>query len=197
KALRKEPLRRYAAAQDLSTDIDRHLRGLPVLARPDTLGYRGGKFVARHKAAVAAASVVLASLVAAVVITTRQARIAERRLQDTRRLANVLVFDVYDAVKMVPGATDARSLIMKRGLEYLDRLSAEPDQDPLRRLEHSTAYVKMGDTFVDLGDTEQALASFGKALAIRQRLSVEAPSDPRALQQVGTVHNRIGGLLRD
>ena len=197
KALRKQPSRRYPAVQDLSVDIDRHLRGLPVLARPDTLGYRGSKFVARHKGAVAAASLVLASLLGAVVVTTRQARIAEQRLQDTRRLANVLVFDVYDAVKMVPGATGARSLIVKRGLEYLDRLAAEPDQDRQRRLEHSTAYVKMGDTFVDLGDTEQALSSFGKALAIRERLSEEAPSDPRALQQVGTVHNRIGGVLRD
>jgi non-specific serine/threonine protein kinase/serine/threonine-protein kinase len=197
KALRKQPARRYPAVQDLSVDIDRHLRGLPVLARPDTLGYRGGKFVARHKGAVAAAALVLASLVSAVVVTTRQARIADKRLQDTRHLANILVFDVYDAVKTVPGATAARSLIVKRGLEYLDRLSAEPDQNPLRRLEHSTAYVKMGDTFVDLGDTEQALASFGKALAIREQLSAEAPSDPRALQQVGTVHNRIGGVLRD
>ena len=197
KALRKQPSRRYPAVQELSLDIDRHLRGLPVLARPDTLGYRGSKFVARHKGAVAAASLVLASLLGAVVVTTRQARIAEQRLQDTRRLANVLVFDVYDAVKMVPGATGARSLIVKRGLEYLDRLAAEPDQDRQRRLEHSTAYVKMGDTFVDLGDTEQALSSFGKALAIRERLAAEAPSDPRALQQVGTVHNRIGGVLRD
>ena len=197
KALRKQASRRYPAVQDLSVDLDRHLRGLPVLARPDTIGYRGRKFVARHKGGVAAAALVLASLVGAIVITTRQARIAEQRLQDTRRLANVLVFDVYDAVKLVPGATAARSLIMKRGLEYLDRLSAEPDQDPRRRLEHSTAYVKMGDTLLDLGDTEQALASYGKALAIRERLVAEAPSDPRALQQVGTVHNRIGGLLRD
>jgi len=197
KALRKQPSRRYPAVQDLALDIDRHLRGLPVLARPDTLAYRGGKFVARHKGAVAAASLVLASLVGAVVATTRQAHIAEQRLQDTRRLANVLVFDVYDAVKMVPGATAARSLIVKRGLEYLDRLAAQPDQDRQRRLEHSTAYVKLGDTFVDLGDTEQALGSFAKALAIREQLSAEAPSDPRALQQVGTVHNRIGGVLRD
>src|SRR5205085_3947793 len=96
KALRKQPARRYLAVQDLSVDIDRHLRGLPVLARPDTLGYRGGKFVARHKGAVAAAALVLASLVSAVVVTTREARIADKRLQDTRHLANILVFDVYD-----------------------------------------------------------------------------------------------------
>ena len=197
KALRKEASRRYPAVQDLSVDIDRHLRGLPVLARPDTLRYRGGKFVARHKGAVTAAALVVTSLLGAVVITTRQARIAERRLQDTRRLANVLVFDVYDAVKLVPGATAARSLIATRGLEYLDRLAAEPDQDPQRRLEHSTAYVKMGDTFQDLGESGQALDSFGKALAIRERLAEEAPSDLRALQQVGTAHNRIGSVLRD
>ncbi|MDX1420792.1 MAG: serine/threonine-protein kinase, partial [Rubricoccaceae bacterium] len=32
-ALRKEPQRRYASAEQFSQDIDRHLRGLPVMAR--------------------------------------------------------------------------------------------------------------------------------------------------------------------
>ncbi|MGA9994094.1 MAG: serine/threonine-protein kinase [Pyrinomonadaceae bacterium] len=37
KSLRKEPERRYASAQEFSEDLRRHLEGLPVLARPDTL----------------------------------------------------------------------------------------------------------------------------------------------------------------
>jgi serine/threonine protein kinase len=54
KALRKEPERRYRTAHELSEDIRRHLEGLPVKARADTIRYRTGKFVRRHRGAVAA-----------------------------------------------------------------------------------------------------------------------------------------------
>ena len=53
KALSKEPSRRYASVDQFSEDIYRHLRGHPVLARKDTLGYRTSKFVQRNHAAVA------------------------------------------------------------------------------------------------------------------------------------------------
>src|SRR6266550_3514968 len=45
KALRKEPQRRYASVQEFSEDIRRHLAGLTVMASPDTLSYRAGKFI--------------------------------------------------------------------------------------------------------------------------------------------------------
>ena len=47
-ALRKEPERRYQSVEQLSEDIRRHLATLPVLARRDTLAYRGAKFVRRN-----------------------------------------------------------------------------------------------------------------------------------------------------
>ena len=40
KALHKDPERRYALAEALSMDVERHLDRRPVLARPDTLVYR-------------------------------------------------------------------------------------------------------------------------------------------------------------
>src|SRR5215470_5019015 len=87
KALRKEPARRYASAQELADDLRRYLEGRPVLARKDTVGYRVGKFVGRHRVGVAAAALVAASLVGGLVTTLRQARIAEaNRLRAERRL---------------------------------------------------------------------------------------------------------------
>jgi eukaryotic-like serine/threonine-protein kinase len=56
RALSKEPARRYGSAEQFSEDLRRHLTGLPVIARPDTFGYRSGKFIRRHKAGVAAAA---------------------------------------------------------------------------------------------------------------------------------------------
>jgi Tol biopolymer transport system component len=64
KAIRKEPERRYASAADLGHDIELHLQGRPVTARPDTLSYRASKFLRRNRAAVAGA------LVTAIVFST-------------------------------------------------------------------------------------------------------------------------------
>ncbi|MBW3630970.1 MAG: protein kinase [Gemmatimonadetes bacterium] len=53
-ALRKEPSRRYRSVGQMAEDIQRHLDGLPVRARPDTLHYRAGKFLRRNRSIVAA-----------------------------------------------------------------------------------------------------------------------------------------------
>ena len=78
KALRKEPARRYLSVLELGEDVRRHLDGRPVRARPDTLRYRAGKFVGRHRAAVGAAALVVLALLGGLAATVRQARIAER-----------------------------------------------------------------------------------------------------------------------
>ena len=60
-ALRKEPSRRYGSVNDLLEDIRRHLVNIPVIARNDTVRYRATKFVARHRAGVAATARSLSS----------------------------------------------------------------------------------------------------------------------------------------
>ncbi len=61
-AIRKEPERRYASAGLLARDIQRHLEGHPVTARPDTLAYRSAKFVRRNRFTVVAGALIAASL---------------------------------------------------------------------------------------------------------------------------------------
>jgi len=61
-AIRKEPERRYASAGDLARDIQRHLEGRPVIARPDTFTYRTAKFLRRNRIGVAAAALIATSL---------------------------------------------------------------------------------------------------------------------------------------
>ncbi|HKR13952.1 MAG TPA: serine/threonine-protein kinase, partial [Pyrinomonadaceae bacterium] len=62
-ALRREPERRYQSAEQFSDDVRRYLAGLPVRARQDTVGYRAGKFARRHKLVLAAAMLVVLSLI--------------------------------------------------------------------------------------------------------------------------------------
>ncbi|MCI0621868.1 MAG: serine/threonine protein kinase, partial [Acidobacteria bacterium] len=63
-ALRKEPNRRYASVEQFSEDVRRHLAGLPVIARKDTLSYRATKFIKRNKA-----SVIMTAFFAMVLVT--------------------------------------------------------------------------------------------------------------------------------
>jgi tetratricopeptide (TPR) repeat protein/predicted Ser/Thr protein kinase len=87
-ALRKEPERRYQSAAQLAEDIQRHLKGQPVAARPNTLGYRTGKFIRRNKTAVAAAALILLSLLGGMAATMRQMLVArdERDRAEAQRL---------------------------------------------------------------------------------------------------------------
>lgn len=179
KALRKEPERRYATVEQLSEDVRRHLEHLPVIARKDTPGYRASKFVMRHKASVTAAVAVVLTLIAAMVITLRETRIAQRRFNDVRSLANSLIFDVHDSIKDLPGSTPARKLIVDRALQYLNSLSQESRGDISLQRELATAYERVGlvqGHYLQnsLGDTQGSLGSYQKALQLRQRVDAKS-----------------------
>lgn len=57
-ALRPEPGRRYATVADFSEDVRRHLEGLPVVARKDSVTYRALKFFGRHRSFATTVAVV-------------------------------------------------------------------------------------------------------------------------------------------
>ncbi len=86
-AMRKEPLRRYDSAAALADDLQRHLDGLPVTARPDTFAYRTSKFVRRHRLPLAGLAALLLLLITFAIHTARQNRVigAERNTAEIRR----------------------------------------------------------------------------------------------------------------
>ena len=87
KALDKERARRYETANALAMDLRRYLNGEPVLAAPPGAGYRARKFVRRHKGAVAAAVLVVTSLLAGVGAFAWQARIAGQRAAELEQVS--------------------------------------------------------------------------------------------------------------
>ena len=204
KALRKEPERRYASVEQFSEDIRRHIEGLPVIARKATLGYRAGKFVTRHNVGVAAAALVVILLVTGAVAIVREARIAranaqraEQHFNDVRQLANSFLFEFHDAIENLPGSTPARELVVKRALEYLDRLAQEAGADASLRRELATAYEKVGDVQgspyrSNLGNLPGALLSYRKALELREQLGKAAPTDSQLQFELARSHGEVG-----
>ena len=206
KALRKEPERRYASVQDLSADLQRHLTGLPVLAREDTFAYRAGKFIQRNKASVAAAAVVAITLISATVVTTWQATVAkrerakaERHFKEVRNLTNSFLFDFHDSIADLNGATQAREMVVKKAQEYLSTLAQEAGDDRELLWELSTAYLKLGDVqgrpgFSRTGDTAGALKSYEQSLDIRRRLVTLEPNNTEYQLGLAVTLSRFGPI---
>src|SRR5205823_2588867 len=115
KALRAAPGERHATADELAQDIEDYLHHRPVRARTGTFGYRAGKFARRHVAGISAGILIMAALAAAVAATTVQARraaVETRRasagFEDVRRLSNLLLLDLNEQVKQLPGSTEVQ-----------------------------------------------------------------------------------------
>ena len=208
-ALRKEPSRRYKSANDLHEDILRHLENIPVHARNDSVWYRTTKFVARHKAGVAASAFVLVALLAGLIITLHEARVAqkeraraERRFNDVRKLANSLMFEVHDSIRDLPGTLPARKLLVNRAQEYLDSLSQEAGGDASLQRELAAAYDRVGDLLgytgaANLGDYPGALQSYEKALSIRESSLVAHPDDRQMQLDLLNDYFRLSFVLVD
>jgi eukaryotic-like serine/threonine-protein kinase len=87
KALKKEPSERYATAAAFADDLDRYLRGDPVVARPDSTGYRLRKFAVKHRIVVGAAVAVVLALAAGLAVASWQLRVAraeKRRAEEVK-----------------------------------------------------------------------------------------------------------------
>ena len=94
KALQRDPAQRYATAAALAEDIESHLAGHAVQARPDSGAYRLRRFAYRHRLVVGGVAFVIAALsvgLGTALWQTQQARENERQARQA--------IDREDAVK--------------------------------------------------------------------------------------------------
>jgi tetratricopeptide (TPR) repeat protein len=181
-ALRKEPERRYKSVEALAGDIENHLRGLPVAAHPNTFSYRAAKFWQRNKIAVSAAALIVLALLTGLTVALWQAQVArrerdraEKRFNDVRQLSNSLLFEITPKIENLNGSTEAREILVKRALAYLDSLAREAQTDAQLQSELAAAYEKIGELQANsnkpsLNDNAGAIGSYLKAQQIRLRL---------------------------
>ncbi len=87
KCLQKDRERRYQSAGELSSDLQRYLRGEPIDAKRDSRLYVLRKQLRRYRLAVAAVLAVFASLVIGIVGTTRATWRAQRAEADAQARA--------------------------------------------------------------------------------------------------------------
>jgi non-specific serine/threonine protein kinase/serine/threonine-protein kinase len=216
KALEKDPQSRYLTVHQFAEDIERHLNGRPIEARPASLPYRAAKFIRRNRLAVTAAVLVSMTFVGAFVATSIYARRAhleqvraQRELAALRKWMQSFLFEFDDAIKNLPGSSTARDLVVRRAVEYLDNLASEAGDDPALLNDLADAYEHVGDLTGAFrqarGDSSprRAIENGLKALAIRRRLAALNPGDEKAranlessMWRAAQQHSAMGDLLQ-
>jgi tetratricopeptide (TPR) repeat protein len=134
------------------------------------------------------------------VVASRERDKAEKRFDQVRKLAHSVLFEYHDGVAKLAGSTKLREKMIKDAIEYLDNLAADNNNDPLLQNELATAYEKVGDVqgnpyLANLGDQTGALASYQKALAIREAMQGSDPDNSRIRYDVATDHEMIGDIF--
>ncbi len=172
KALRKEPPRRYSSVEKLSDDLANHLGGRPVAARPDTLGYRTGKFMRRHRVPTAiAATALLFGVILSGAILLQSRRVAAERDRAEHAAAEAMAVSSF--LQEVLAAADPIEG-MGRGVSVLEAVEeavprigasfgAQPEIEAVIR--HT-----VGQTFARLGRFDEADEQLGQALSLRRQL---------------------------
>jgi eukaryotic-like serine/threonine-protein kinase len=108
KCLEKDRARRYATANGLAMDVQRHLSCEPVLARPPSRLYEFQKTVGRHKFGFAAAAVLIVVLAAGVFASTSEALRATRAEGRQRQLREQSETNAQKALQAQASETEMR-----------------------------------------------------------------------------------------
>jgi len=216
-ALRKEPQRRYATVYEFSEDIRRHLEHLPVKARPSALGYRGARFIRRHREM--AAAVVMFVLLVAVALgwyATARGRGGSYRLAPVkgRRSIAVLGFKNLSGKTEEAWLSTALSEMLTTELtageklrtipgENVARMKLDlslPDSDSLAKDTLSKVYRNLGSDLVVLG----SYLRMGDTLRVDVQLqdairgeTVTTLSETGSESQLLDLVNRAGEQLRE
>lgn len=143
-ALRKEPERRYRTAEQLNADLLRYLDGRPVLAQRDRLGYRARKFIRRYRVEVAAAAVVVISLVAGTIFSVRAATRADRERAKAAQVSEFLQTMLASANPEASGRDVTVKQVLSQATRNLNARRLSPEIESEIRFTLANTYYALG-----------------------------------------------------
>lgn len=203
KAMGEFPQDRYATAAELADDLDRFLRGEPILASPPSVASRAAKWARRHRAAVMAAAGVaclaFVGLAASVVLIAEQkANVvaeSERRedaLRVTREALDEFTMLFGEQLAGISGAEGVRRQAYERGIEYYEKVVQQSADDPEFAADYGMALGKLGALKAKMGDDEQALKLLQQAQEQYEQLHADEPGNVDYARRLALSYNNVG-----
>jgi tetratricopeptide (TPR) repeat protein len=211
KCLQKEPFKRYLTAQDLADDLDRFLKGEPIVARPVGAWERTLKWIKRRPTLAALIGVSMVAVLSLLVggwwafarVSRSEAREraqheqAERNFRDAldaveKMLAEVGAVDLAD----VPHMEAVRKKLLLEAQRFYQKFLQERGDDPDVRREASRAYLHLGDVQEMLGEHVEAEAAYGRGIALLEALAPESDEKAGPQRDLAQCRHQLGVLLK-
>ena len=147
KALKKDSAARYPTADAFRQDLQRHLDGQPVLARPDSRLYRAGKFVRRHTLALGTAAALALAVVGGAAATAWQANEARAQAQRAQAVQDFLtgMFNEAEPARAGGRELSARELLDRGQRDLQTKLAGQPRLNAELDGVLAQLYVKLND----------------------------------------------------
>ncbi|WP_428503112.1 protein kinase domain-containing protein [Roseateles sp.] len=195
KALKKAPAERYANAAALAEDLKRWLAHEPISARPDRRAYIVGKFIRRHRLAVAASCAALLAIAAGAGAAVWKAQEAHEQRVQAEGLIEFMLGDLRKKLDPV-GRLDVLDAVGAKALAYYARQPlTRMDAESLGR--RAKALHLMGEIADKRGHKADALAHFSEAARSTGELLARAPGSPQLMFNHGQSVYWMGYAARE
>ncbi|MGE0871445.1 MAG: protein kinase [Kofleriaceae bacterium] len=203
KAMAWQPEDRYATAGELALDLKRFQRGQLVGAHRYSPRQLLWRWIRKHRAAVAVASVAIMLLAVIGVVSVRriigeqaraehQRQVAEDNRAEAQDIMGYMLVTLRDKLRLL-GRLDLLDEVANKATSYYDRRSAEVTGG--ERHNFALARANLADVLLAQGHTDQALREFRAALAIFETLAREQPTSTVPLRSIATARERIGKVM--
>ena len=167
KALKQDVAERYPTIESLAQDLQRHLARLPVLARPDGLGYRLRKLWQRQRLVLSGCAMLAVALAAGLGSTLWQARLARAEGERAVAIKQFLVGLFDNSARQGSGQTPAFEVTGQQLLELgTQRLLTEYKEPTELRLELLSLLGQLSEE-LDLLQPAQRLLDEAAGLALQ------------------------------
>ena len=179
KALKKAPAERYANAAALAEDLKHWLAHEPISARPDRRAYIVGKFIRRHRLAVAASCTALLAIAAGAGAAVWKAQEAHEQRVQAEGLIEFMLGDLRKKLDPV-GRLDVLDAVGEKALAYYAQQDLRrSDADALGR--RARALHLMGEIAEKRGQMAEAEQRFKQAADSTAELLARAPKSTQRL----------------
>jgi eukaryotic-like serine/threonine-protein kinase len=204
KCLQKEPSRRYATADELADDLERYLAGKPIAARPISTVERVVRWRRRNPLSAALSGLVALlaiSVFAATAIGYRTTSAAlaksERNFNIARDSIDELYADVAEIdLENAPGMQPLKEKLLKRSLEYYERLLAESKKDGALTADFAANHFRVGVILDQLGKTAEAAPHYEEAKRIQAALLAAEPKNSTFQIALSDTWNELGRVAQ-
>jgi tetratricopeptide (TPR) repeat protein/tRNA A-37 threonylcarbamoyl transferase component Bud32 len=210
KCLRKDPVRRYASAQELADDLRRFRCGEPIRARPVGTAERVLVWC-RRKPVIAGLVTALALVcVAGVAGVLWQSHLARQRQAEAKReqeRADENLKKLREKIDRLgalgrdlardPRLRKAALAVLEEALDFYQEILPQQALDPRLRREAARLYGEVAHTYHSAGKWRHASDAFRREAELLSALAADEPANAEHNLRLGVSYRRRGNVLRD